>query len=59
MVPALAPILRGEERPAWLSEPLVVVPPLQDADDADGQVPLPRAALYAVCLEPGDDRCAT
>jgi hypothetical protein len=29
-----------------------------DEDDPDG-TPRPGAALYAVCLEPDDDRCAT
>jgi 4-amino-4-deoxy-L-arabinose transferase-like glycosyltransferase len=52
----LWPVLSGETRPDWLSEPLVLVPPLPDEEDEDA-VPVPRAALYAVCLEPEDDRC--
>jgi 4-amino-4-deoxy-L-arabinose transferase-like glycosyltransferase len=59
----LRPVLAAEERPAWLSEPLVLVPAspppgAEDGADADpGTEPLPRAALFAVCLEPADTRC--
>ncbi len=58
---ALRPLLAGEERPPWLSEPLVLVPPLpgDDAGPADDGSPLPRAALYAVCLSGDDTRCGT
>ncbi len=54
----LRPVLAGELRPDWLSEPLVVLPPLP-AKEEDGQAAerLPRAALYAVCLGPADARC--
>ena len=55
----LRPVLAGEVRPAWLSEPLLEVPPLppaEDEEDAESE-PLPRAALYAVCLAPADPRC--
>lgn len=45
---ALAPVLTGEVRPAWLSEPVLMVP------DSRGPA---RAALYAVCLSTSDDRC--
>lgn len=55
----LRPVLAGEERPAWLSEPLVLVPPLSPEDGEDADDPLPRAALYAVCLTPHDQRCRT
>ncbi len=56
----LRPVLSGMEQPTWLSAPLVSVPgtpgessgELVDPDDG-----LPAAALYAVCLEVGDDRC--
>jgi 4-amino-4-deoxy-L-arabinose transferase-like glycosyltransferase len=47
---ALAPVLDGEIRPAWLSVPIRVVP---DASDPAR----PAAALYAVCLTAADDRC--
>jgi hypothetical protein len=59
---ALRPILEGAERPAWLSAPLVVGAPLErePVDDVPGgePEPLPRAALFAVCLDPEDERCA-
>jgi hypothetical protein len=63
LVPALAPILAGETRPDWLSEPLLVVPadPVvgDPADGAEAEAaPLPRAAVHAVCLTPDDTRCA-
>jgi len=57
---ALRPVLTGEVRPDWLSEPLIVVPPLpldEEDDEADTEEPLPQAALYAVCLAPDDERC--
>ncbi|MGD8485971.1 MAG: glycosyltransferase family 39 protein, partial [Chloroflexota bacterium] len=55
---ALRPVLAGETRPAWLSEPLVLSPAWPDADEDEAEAePLPRAALYAVCLEPSDERC--
>jgi 4-amino-4-deoxy-L-arabinose transferase-like glycosyltransferase len=59
IVTALRPLLAGELRPDWLSAPVLVVPPLPPEDDADvnDQEPLPRAALFAVCFEPGDERC--
>jgi hypothetical protein len=52
----LIPVLEGSVRPVWLSEPLAVV----HAPSAGGPAPsaLPDAALYAVCLVPGDARCA-
>jgi 4-amino-4-deoxy-L-arabinose transferase-like glycosyltransferase len=55
----LLPVLTGETRPDWLSEPLLVGPPLvlpADEDEPD-RVARPSAALYAVCLEPEDERC--
>jgi 4-amino-4-deoxy-L-arabinose transferase-like glycosyltransferase len=60
IVPALAPVLRGEERPAWLSGPLAVSTDMRAAaaDAAADAAALPLAALYAVCLEPADRRCA-
>jgi 4-amino-4-deoxy-L-arabinose transferase-like glycosyltransferase len=59
IVTALRPLLAGELRPVWLSAPVLVVPPLPPEGDADAsdQEPLPRAALFAVCLEPDDERC--
>jgi hypothetical protein len=51
IVAALAPILAGEQRPPWLSAPIVTV---ADANDSRH----PRAALFAVCFSPSDHRCA-
>jgi len=47
IVPSLEPVLDGTAHPGWLSAPLVT------ASDG-GEV---AAALYAVCLTPGDTRC--
>ncbi len=47
----LTPVLAGEVRPDWLSAPVTVVPDPKDPAH-------PKAALYAVCLTPADDRCA-
>jgi hypothetical protein len=50
IVRALAPILAGGERPSWIGSPVFVVPA------ADGGIP--RLAMYPVCLDNSDDRCA-
>ncbi|MEA2622358.1 MAG: 4-amino-4-deoxy-L-arabinose transferase [Chloroflexota bacterium] len=64
---ALAPLLSGSERPAWLSAPIVVAsgargtggPGTTPADSGSTTAPsLPAGALYAVCLQPSDTRCA-
>ena len=47
---ALAPVLDGDIRPAWLSAPITVVPDI-------AQPGRNAAALYAVCLTAADDRC--
>ena len=46
---ALGPVLAGTLRPSWIGPPIFTVP------HPDGG--LPRLALFAVCTEPGDDRC--
>ena len=46
---ALAPVLRGEARPAWIGPASFIVPA------ADGGVP--RLGLFAICLDPSDERC--
>jgi hypothetical protein len=51
MTQALRPVFLGEERPEWLSAPLVTVTSPTDPTQVD-------AALYAVCLTPDDSRCA-
>jgi hypothetical protein len=50
IVPSLAPILTGEERPSWLSAPVAVVPSSRSS--------VPSGALFAVCFSPADGRCA-
>jgi hypothetical protein len=60
-VPALDAILRGGEKPAWLSAPLAQAPagnPGPFASVSPGDDTVPRAVLYAVCLTDGDARCA-
>jgi hypothetical protein len=49
IVAAVAPVLTGTSRPAWIGSPALTIPA------ADGGVP--RAALYPVCLSPSDPRC--
>jgi hypothetical protein len=57
-VAAVAPILDGGPRPSWIGEPVISRPPRQ-APDAE---PLPAdavgVALYPVCFDAGDVRCA-
>jgi hypothetical protein len=55
-VPALDQVLRGTVHPSWLSMPLVVVP--EDPGATGPWANLPKAELFAVCLSPGDTRCA-
>ena len=55
LVPSLRPVLAGTVRPSWLSKPLAVVP--AGPSDTGPDAALPQAALYAVCLSPGDPRC--
>ena len=55
LVPSLRPVLAGTVHPSWLSKPLAVVPPGSSGTGPDAA--LPQAALYAVCLSPGDPRC--
>lgn len=63
IMPALAPLLTGQARPAWLSAPLVTVSPqpgdlaTRDGEAAARTPDVPAAALYAVCLTPQDTRC--
>jgi hypothetical protein len=61
LVPSLEPLLAGTVHPAWLSSPRVVVPGPSDTRDLAATSParagMPAAALYAVCLDPGDTRC--
>ncbi|HEX2755412.1 MAG TPA: glycosyltransferase family 39 protein [Candidatus Limnocylindrales bacterium] len=49
IVAALAPVLTGQARPAWIGAPVLTIAA------ADGGAP--RAALYPICLSPADARC--
>ena len=55
LVGSLRPVLAGTVHPSWLSKPLAVVP--ASPSDTGPDAALPQAALYAVCLSPGDARC--
>jgi hypothetical protein len=48
---SLAPVLRGESRPAWIGPQVFSVP------SPDGGPP--RLALYPVCVDPADPRCSS
>lgn len=65
IVPALQPVLAGELRPSWLSQPVALVPgtggpavatagPFSTTAQTAGAA----GALYAVCLSAADTRCA-
>jgi hypothetical protein len=68
LLPSLVPLLTAEQRPSWLSAPIVSVPssppdvgstPAAGVPRADPRLAAaPAAALYAVCLAPTDVRCA-
>jgi hypothetical protein len=49
IVGALAPVLTGQSRPAWIGSPILTIVA------ADGGAP--RAAVYPICLSPADARC--
>lgn len=64
IVESLVPVMKGEVRPRWLSAPIFSLPSVPaptgataSLAPAGGAVPVPRAVLYAVCLEPADRRC--
>jgi 4-amino-4-deoxy-L-arabinose transferase-like glycosyltransferase len=54
IVPAMVPVLMGNDLPAWLSRPVAVA----QAADGDGSTGAPAAALYAVCFGDTDARCS-
>jgi 4-amino-4-deoxy-L-arabinose transferase-like glycosyltransferase len=58
IMPAFVPILTGEIHPAWLSRPVAVISG-QPADSGAAGEAMPQGAVYAVCLTPGDARCAS
>jgi dolichyl-phosphate-mannose-protein mannosyltransferase len=51
IVPALAPVLLGQARPAWIGAPVF--------ERSSQARPGPDIALYPVCVSPGDGRCRT
>ncbi len=53
-VAAGAPILDGEERPAWVGPPVATLPAAPGGGPANGRVDV---AVYPVCMEPSDARC--
>ena len=57
---ALEPLLAGTQRPSWLSAPIIVVPgaPGPDQSGSAANAGLPAGALFAVCLQAADTRCA-
>ena len=62
LVPALAPVLAGDIRPTWLSAPTLVIPAdpdLPSGSPTPDASSLPRAAVFAVCLDAADTRCTT
>jgi hypothetical protein len=60
IVPALEPVLAGTTRPSWMSRPIAVVPAERGAMASAGPVQqlVPEGALFAVCFDPADGRCA-
>jgi hypothetical protein len=48
---SMAPILQGRERPSWIGAAVFSIPGV-------AAEPIPRAAIYPVCLSPSDTRCA-
>ena len=62
IVPALEPVLNGQMRPDWLSSPVAAIRPVDQAavasTDPVAASSAPAAALFAVCLDAGDNRCA-
>jgi dolichyl-phosphate-mannose-protein mannosyltransferase len=51
IVPALAPVLLGQARPAWIGAPVF--------ERSSQARPGADIALYPVCVSPGDGRCRT
>jgi hypothetical protein len=64
IVRAMVPVLGGE-RPAWIGEPVFTLAAPPSPNDEINEIASPEVtanypavALYPVCLEPGDQRCA-
>jgi 4-amino-4-deoxy-L-arabinose transferase-like glycosyltransferase len=62
IVPSLEPVLIGQSQPSWLSSAVAIVRPVDRSALASTQpvaaTEVPVAALFAVCLDPEDNRCA-
>ena len=62
IVPALEPVLTGQLQPAWLSSAVAALRTFDPAATASTETvdasTAPSAALFAVCLDADDDRCA-
>ena len=56
IVRSLTPILEGGPRPAWIGAPVLTIP-ASAAQVAEGDA-APTLALYPVCVEADDSRCA-
>jgi hypothetical protein len=54
-VAAMAPVLNGTGRPAWVGPPVATRPAAPGGGPAPGPVDV---GVYPVCLEPADGRCA-
>jgi hypothetical protein len=57
-VPAVAPILDGAARPAWIGAPVASVPAVSSAGDPALPFGAVDVAVYPVCVAPDDARCA-
>jgi hypothetical protein len=59
IVPALAPVLLGQRRPAWIGAPVFerTSAARPGATPGTGGVVAPEIALYPVCVAPADGRC--
>jgi hypothetical protein len=57
-VPAVAPILDGGARPAWIGLPVASRPAAPSADGVARPAGSVDVAVYPVCVAPGDTRCA-
>ena len=57
-VPAVAPILDGGARPAWIGPPVASRPAVPSPGGAALPPGAVDVAVYPVCVAPGDTRCA-
>jgi len=57
-VPAVAPILDGAARPAWIGPPVASRPAAPSPDGVARPAGAVDVAVYPVCIAPDDPRCA-